>query len=287
MSKIFPVIILMIAASGSSCAGTETRALWVWETGKIIRTEGMAEKLIDFCKSKNTSVIFLYSGQELFKKDTDKDAIKMLIRKVHEANIEVHGLDGWPEAVYEENQKEFLSSLENILKFNAAAEKSERFDGFQSDVEPYTLPEFKASPEGRKKIESLFVGLHEKCRNIAGEKFKLGLAISERYSHEESTVPGAMLKVMDYLAVMAYRNKAERIIKSSEYFIDLASGMNKKIWIGVETGAPGDEPASISFHGKSLKEMEEELGKVTEQFHDKKSFAGIAIHSYKSYSEMK
>lgn len=286
MRTIFPVLILMIAASGTSCSGAETRALWVWETGKIIRSEGTDDKLIDFCKLKNTNVIFLYSGQELFKKDTDKEAIRLLIKKAHEANIEVHGLDGWPEAVYEENQKEFLSSLSTLLKFNATAEKGERFDGFQSDVEPYNLPEFKASQEGRKKIELLFVELHGKCRSIAGEKFKLGLAISERYSHEDSSVPAAMLKVMDYLAVMAYRNKAERIIKSSEYFVDLASSMDRKIWVGVETGNPGNEPASISFYGKREKAMEEELSNVSKQFKDKKSFSGIAIHSYKSYAAM-
>ena len=244
-------------------------------------------KLVNFCKSKKISTIFLYSGKELFKEESDLEAIKKLIREAHAAGIEVQGLDGWPEAVYKENHKEFLSSLENILKFNAVAEKDERFDGFQSDVEPYNLPEFKASQESRQKIESFFVDLHTKCRDIAGEKFKLGLAISERYSHEESSVPVSMLKIMDYLAVMAYRNQGDRIIKSSEYFIDMASGMDKKIWVGVETGPPGDEPASISFYGKKEKEMEAELSKVSEYFKDKKSFSGLAIHSYISYAEIK
>ena len=266
--------------------GTPPRALWVLETGKIIREEGGTAKFLNFCKSKNIKMIFLYSGKELFKKGEDRSAIKKFLREAHGAGMKVDALDGWPEAVYKENHEEFLSSLKNILEFNAEENPCERFDGFQSDVEPYNLSDYKESKEKRNEIEKLFIELHAECRKIAGKKFNLGLAISERYSHEESSVPAKMLESVDYLAVMAYRNKADRIINSSEYFINMASDMDKKIWVGVETGNPGDEPASISFYGKSEKKMEEELQKVSDRFAGEKGFAGIAIHSCKSYAKM-
>ncbi|OGV37784.1 MAG: hypothetical protein A2020_05330 [Lentisphaerae bacterium GWF2_45_14] len=282
MRKIFPVLILTIIYAGP-LSGETPRALWVWETEEIIREQDGVKKLIKFSTEKNIGTIFLYSGKELFAKDAERSEIKKLLKAAHAAKIKVHALDGWPDAVYEENRGEFISSLKNILEFNAESKADERFDGFQSDVEPYNLPEFKASPEKRREIEGLFVGLHAECRKIAGEKFKLGLAISERYSHEETSVPEEMLKIVDYLAVMAYRSNAEKIINSSAYFVDAASIAGKKVWVGVETGKPDGEPASISFFGRSECEMEKVLERVIMQFSGREAFAGIAIHSYKSY----
>lgn len=282
------------------------RAMWVWKNSCALNPKER-EQLFKFCRLRKINTLYLYTGPSFFKDKTKVAAVREFLLQAHELGIKVHALDGWPDAVETENQDKFLASLMSVLAYNSVAlEPGERFDGFQSDVEPGVLKSYHKSLDSRNKTDLNFIQLHDKCRKLIdmiqkGKKdFEFGLAISEQYDREDKNkkvvwngkkarVSDHMMNIVDYLAVMSYHDLADETIEEAEYEVELAKKAGKKTWVGAETLDIASEykgSRAITFYEEGLEEMEKQLKTVEKKFKGNPGFGGVAIHCYRSYRRM-
>ncbi len=276
------------------------RAMWIWNNDFAFNPKKNTE-LLTFCRNRQIQILYLYTGTKtLFNSRAGTDKIENFLERAHKAEIRVHALDGWPTALLPDRQAEFLASLQRILDFNRNRPAERRFDGFQSDVEPDGLPGYHQSDEFRRKVDTLFIKLHDRCRRLITESgmknFEFGLAIADSYDNDgpekytvfddrSGNVAQQMIRIVDYFAIMSYHDLADRIIHFSRYEVNLAGSYGKKAWVGAETinARKHNLPSSITFYEEGLNEMEKELEAVTKAFYGNKGFGGVAIHYYGAY----
>jgi len=97
--------------------------------------------------------------------------------------------------------------------------------------------------------------------------------------------------MVDVLGIMDYRTRATGpggLIQSVIQTLRRADGLKQaRVFVGVETEEVGNGvPASITFAGKSIGHLNAELATAERAFIGFRSFAGIAIHQYRSFQKM-
>jgi uncharacterized protein YeaC (DUF1315 family) len=307
-------LILAAFAQGQQASGADAlhseqaskvpRAMWVWETKRILRSHEQ-DVLLDFCGQKNISILYLYTGSEsFFEHGETLEALKSLLYAANRRGIEVEALDGWPEAVLPHEQDRFVDSLQRVLDYNRSVESEYRFAGFQSDVEPFVMAGYSTDPAKRESINLLFLELHEKLRHAIDtenvDNFRFGIALSPHYesngddfyvlwNNRPNTVAVHMLEIVDYATLMSYRDTATATIQIAEHEIEVGNHLGKPIWVGCETldiFGTSQGPRSITFYEEGSVYMEEQLAQVSDHFSKELSFAGLAIHYYDSYRKL-
>lgn len=277
------------------------RAMWIW-SADLCLDDKESDQLIKFCNLRKINTLYFYTGRAaMFTTEPSLSNLKRFLRKAHAADIKVQGLDGWNDAFLPEKQPLFLAAIRRILDYNKLVLPEERFDGFQSDVEPVTFKGYHKSAENKKRIDLQFIELHAKGRDLitqSGVKnFEYGLAILESHDKDKpdtyvtwngktGNVAEHAIDIFDYFAIMSYHDLARVTIKAAQYNIDLAAAKGKKALVGAETldfFTKYQGSRSITFHEEGVDEMEKELNKVYTHFKDNKGFGGFAIHHYASY----
>lgn len=280
------------------------RSIWLWEVSYVLKPEER-KRTLEFMKGRHISRIYLCTSLDTLFTEPNRTQLRKFIREANELGIKVESLEGWAEAIYPEHQNTFLALLQRVLDYNKTVEPEERFAGFQSDVEPIALKEYHISPESKKRVDRLYVELHGKCADLikkSGEKdFAFGMAIfgylDADIKHPErhvewrgrtASVLEHLIGFVDYLALMSYYDKAERIIYVAKDEIALASRHKIKAWVGAETQEVTQEGGgrSLSFYEEGLDYMEKELEKVDREFRNEPGYGGIAIHYYDSYRRL-
>ena len=278
-------------------------AMWIWSQESGLDKSKRGE-LLTFCIKHRIKILYFYTGRNTYTNNpTLLSNTKSFIREAHEKGIEVHGLTGDPSWIFPDNQHNYLDAVNGIIEYNNSVEDNERFDGYQSDIEPNKHVGKDLPVEERITNLRYFVDVHHKAANLFQSKlkekdnFKYGMAISAFYdSHGEELVfdyDGQRKKTLwhladfvDYFAIMSYRDNANQTIEISQTEVDLMEKLGKKAWVGVETidaESAGAGPASISFYHKGYKIMQEEVKKMETHYSNNKAFGGIAIHHYDSY----
>jgi len=280
------------------------RSLWLWNVDYVLNPDERKITL-QFCRDRHINRLYLYSGTAAIFVAPGRRQLQDFLAAAHAAGIAVEGLDGWKDAMLPEQQGKFLASLQRILDYNRQVSPSERFDGFQSDVEPITMPEYHQSAANQQQFDRLYVELHAKCREAIKQAnqpgFVLGMAIPETYANDTpdkyivwqgkkaNVLDHLAAGIADYFAVMSYHDQASRIIQASRREVDWAARYRIKTWVGVETldvMALFEGSRSITFYEEGLATMERELAKVCRFYANQPGFGGIAIHHYDSYRRL-
>ncbi len=214
------VCALLLAVSPVSAA---TRAMWAWDMED-------QQELLRFAREHQVSVLFLqYSAK------TDERGLRAFLRAARQQRLEVHALDGWPEAVLPENHAEVLNEIQAILKFNAGSAPEERWSGFHLDAEPYLLLGWDSPLQSR--IGLWFTELTQKvAAALAGKDLEFGMDVPFWFNPATS--------LQGNIAIMDYRNAAlggDGIIRLGRDMLTAAGREKKRAFIGVET-----EPAGAS-----------------------------------------
>jgi hypothetical protein len=95
-----------------------------------------------------------------------------------------------------------------------------------------------------------------------------------------------VIDLFDYVALMDYRNKAEgsdSILSHAASAIAYADRVGKKVVIGLEVSP--DEPEKVTFDKAGPKAFEQAVSIVEQALRNDPSFAGFAIHHYRTYRD--
>lgn len=238
------------------------------------------------------------------------DALSQFIRRAHLHRIEVFALFGDTAYVAPENHAAIVGErglLSAILGFNSLYQNG--FDGIQSDIEPYydgsTGEPTDLSIVGPFYLEIMSqiatrISSHRRANQRhfvfeAAIPFWYGMSGDDgsapkqiNYAGTRATMDWHLLRLVDSVAVMAYRDVAEGVngvIALSEPTLKIAEILNKDVLIALETQKPNPKfgvTANLTVYEEGRNGLNRIMSRINKKFAERTVFRGIALHHYAS-----
>ncbi len=245
-------------SQAQSCSSN--KAMWLWETNKILRNPEEQKTFFDFCKKQRITDLFVQIPYEAEKEGKrwkiswNSMEMRPLISKLSQAGIRVHALDGDPRFALREWHGRSIALLEKIIEYNQSVSSNERFFGIRYDNEPYLLPQFGGIH--KESVLKEYLELAEKSQALARQAgLVFGVDIPFWFDgFNEFFEPSASLEgrpmseriidVVDNVGIMDYRTiayGADGVIEHGTNELKYAAKKGKKVFIGLETVPLPDE----------------------------------------------
>jgi len=236
------------------------KALWLWETEKILANPIAQQRLITFCKSQGVTDLFLQIPYKA-KKEKGKWAIlwdsskfRLLIAELHGADTKVHALDGEPRFALKEWHGRVIATIQSIIQYNRDVAPQERFDGIRYDIEPYLIPSFAGVR--KEAILNQYLSLLKSSQSLArkanltfGVDIPFWLDGRNKFYEPTAEIKGRpvselIIDIVDNIGIMDYRTQAygaDGVIAHAYSELQYAAKRNKKVFVGLETVELPDE----------------------------------------------
>jgi cell division protein FtsN len=258
------------------------RALWVWRPTFLDKHQEM-EFFVEFARARAINTLFLFaSTKRLIEKP---ESFRAFLRLAHERKISVHALNGEPDWIFPERRSPLSAFIEAVLSYNRASPEEARFDQIHLDVEPHALPEWKSGKRDALALHYLDLLKWSRERTQDG-KIALSVDIPDWFDEiplGPSSLFERVLDQVDQVAVMAYRNRAQKVIEASRLEVEQSTQKGKTVWVGLSAD-PAHLPRAA---GRPLDAELEELALLVESaFREQQSFLGVAIHDYERYRRL-
>jgi hypothetical protein len=271
----------------ANAAASAHRAMWVWNTEKLMDAERQdeANRFFAFCSENRIREIYLAlefnrgmaEGTPQYELRSPERYREFLTR-AHQAGLRVEGLAGTPEWAVRENHADALAAVDATLGFNRASPAAARFDGVHFDVEPYLLLGY-SDPEYRTQIFAEFLEMVSQCatRVRTGPNMRFSCDVPAwfypggglerehlmvRFNGDEKTVGEHLTDLLESVTIMDYTNQADGaggIIARGLPALSYAAARGKKIVVGLETFSEG-EGTTWLVCGLPAEEFRQRLG---------------------------
>lgn len=153
------------------------------------------------------------------------------------------------------------------------------FDGVHLDVEPWALPSW---PQDARILMASYATLVEEMTEVASLAVDLVPWLVD--SHRETV--SRVVHHCDSLTVLAYRDRAARILTDIRVIEELCEVEGRRYRIGVETQPPSSSiPSDTTFGDDGEAVMRRELAAVAERI-QQPLFDGFAVHHLGSWRTM-
>jgi len=236
------------------------KAMWLWETDKIVTSPNEQQRLLTFCKKEGITDLFL---QIPYKAKEEKgrweilwnpSLIRPLISQLHQVGVKIHALDGNPRFALREWHGRVIATLASIIQYNRESPPQERFDGIRFDIEPYLLPSFGGVQ--KEAILKQYLSLLAASQTLTRQAdLALGVDIpfwfDARNEFFEPTaevggrpVSELIIDIVDNVGIMDYRTQAygaDGVIAQGTQELQYAAKRGKEVFIGLETVELPDE----------------------------------------------
>jgi hypothetical protein len=275
-------------AGATPAAPKDGRAIWVWNTPKLLGPahQDALEQFLQFCSAESVGEVFL--SLEVHEEDQkgaphfdikEVDAYRAFLERAHQAGLEVEALAGTPEWAAKAYHAQAVALIDAVIAFNRASPAPSRFDGIHFDVEPYSLVGY-ADPAFRPELLKEFLQMIAECaarvHTLPGLRFgcdvpawfypadelkRMDMAVD--FNGKQKTVGEHLTDLLDTVTIMDYRNEADGaggIILAGMPALKYAATAGKKIQVGLETSI--ETPRTIYFVcGLPLDEFQKRLAK--------------------------
>jgi hypothetical protein len=259
-----------------------TVATWIWETRRALDEK---EEVLAFAKTNGINLLYLYIDQSVAP-----EQYRSFIKSARQAGMKVEALGGDPYWALKANRESIRSFIQWVKTYNETAKEEERFHGIHVDIEPHLLPKWKEEQAAiiKQWVENIdyFVKETKKDPNlVTGADLPFWI--------DELTIPGEakrvsdwMMERLDSITIMAYRDFARGpngILDIVETLFERAEDRQKASVLVAVNIRKTQEAEHVSFHGKGLAKMEQELAVVQAELDSYSAFAGYAVHDYASW----
>ena len=248
------------AKTGQVQSCPSNKAMWLWETKKILKSPQEQGALLAFCMRQQITDLFVqipYLAKKEEKRWTilwNSSEMRPLLFKLNQAGIRVHALDGDPRFALREWHARSIAFLEKIIQYNQTVSLKERFYGIRYDNEPYLLPNFGGIHKENLLKEYLELvrksqALAQQAGLIFGVDIPFWFDSFNEFFEPTATVEGRpmselIIDVVDNLGIMDYRTVAygaDGVIEHGINELRYAAKKGKKVFIGLETVSLPDE----------------------------------------------
>jgi hypothetical protein len=294
-------LMLLLCVLPISAMGQVSHAVWTWEADSyaMVKDPAVARETAAYLQSQHIDTVYLYAdayqGHNLIVEHPE--LYRAFIERLHRRHMKVYALLG-SAYLHTENyvlpayRKQAEDMFRRVVQYNVTAPAAARFDGANLDIEPHILDAWNDNT--RERLLTDFLDMGDALMKIK-RRYHATLAVGPaipfwldgidlEWKGVRRPVSEHVIDLFDYVALMDYRNKAEgsdSILSHAASEIAYADRVGKKVVIGLEVSP--DEPEKVTFDKAGPKVFEQALGTVEQAFHDDPSFAGFAIHHYRSY----
>ncbi len=156
-------------------------------------------------------------------------------------SIEVYGLNGSPDAIY--HKKMLFNDIKRVVKLK---KRYSNIKGYQVDIEPYLLKDFKKNQDKiLKKYLNLISQLKDEC-----DKYNLKLSVVIPFWFDNIYINNrnlafSIVDIADEVALMSYRSSINKAVELSKNILNYAKFAKKDIYIGLECMKIEDEKHTI------------------------------------------
>lgn len=269
----------------STVAETATiqKGTWIWDATLI---QSNQDQLFAFARETGLTSIYLQVNKEVPTAD-----YQAFVGRAKEQQIQVEALAGRPEWAFTSQQSQIHDLITWVKSYNASVGAKERFDGLHFDIEPYLLAEWKTNQ--KLVIENWMDNMRWIEREIKDSGLKLTMDVPfwlhlVKVPDSDYSLSAWLLEKVDAVVIMDYRNTAlgnDGIVANAKTIIREASTLQKKVIVAVET-SPSSEGPLTTFYSLGTGAMKAELQIALENLSHYPSFAGFAVHDYKSWTEL-
>lgn len=222
------------------------------------------------------------------------EKLNYFISQAKKRGISVDAEGGWRNWAEDGNQYKAFVVVSYVKKFNES--HSNKFRGFQYDVEPYLLDSFKENPEIVLKNFTTLIDQTENFLSDSDIKFSVvvpdfydgkdGVTPKFSYSEKKDYVFGHLLNILsnrpdNSIIVMSYRNFADGkdgSIEITRNEIKTAGKKSRGVKIIVAQEIGNVPPPYITFHNTSKSRLLSEVEKIKNAFNSSPNFGGVAYH---------
>jgi hypothetical protein len=287
---------------------------WVWTPVMTMSPEYMESILAD---AKTTGINTIYISIDTYldvfvmpkgeAREKQKEAyLEQLDRFISLANskgIAVDAEAGWRNWAEDYNVYKAFAIFNFIKTFNAT--HTNKFRGFQYDVEPYLLDSYD---KNKAAVLKNFVKLVDQTEYfLSDSNLRFSVVVPDFYDGKDKVTPkfsygdkkdytfGHLLNILDRRAdssiiIMSYRSFAsgyDGSIEISKNEMETArdGAYSTKIIIAQETGEV--LPPYITFYKTSKNYLFEQIGRINSTFDPNPNFGGIAIHYTNAFLALK
>ncbi|CAJ2512024.1 Uu.00g076490.m01.CDS01 [Anthostomella pinea] len=265
-----------VKESVTSRATTPGRAVWMWNSD-LIQEDAEVEQFLSFAETNTMNTVYA-----LIDRDMGNAVFESFISKCHAKGIAVEALMGNSLWIIEAGDPTLESQLEWIEQYQGNATADASFAGIHMDVEPWGLDEWELN-QG-----TYIARLQSIVTQVTSLGKALGLPVSADLPYWAYTITCPttgqtldtwMLDNLDTATFMTYRNTAAELIDIASKVLEAGNAAGKPVWLAVETVDAADA-LLISYFGKTVSALYEDLASVHAKAATYASFAGIAIHDY-------
>jgi len=262
------------------------RDMWIWQSS-VASDANQRSTMLEFAKSRNVRTIYMESEKLI---NSDQRSLSTLLVEAKNNCINVELLFGAADWSFNRNHSYVESLVQKSVDF--AKSTSVPPVGVHFDVEPYNLDEYKADINSGA---NQYLDMLEKIRAIT-KKSSLYFSKSMPLGFEFQTITRAGVQTkmshatierVDRIALMDYRDTADRIIADAADEFQHAAKVGTKMVIGVETDCNTGEVQTITFCEEGNAYMESQLTQVHKAYKNNSAYTGLAIHDYAAYKTLR
>lgn len=283
--------LLVIAAgiSGCSLSGQPreektTLGVWWWGTGNLAN-ETEFNRRLQFLREHNVTEVYL-----TYDPNMDDERFHNALRSFTAAGIRTSALNGDASWVTEAGYASYVAWLGELQAYQDNAKEDEKFRGLHIDVEPHALPEYQADPAPFLPVYMKLVdttAAFTKKNKMTSEfdvPFWYDKDITVTTEDGEMVMVEYIIKNIDTIAIMSYRDTAMGQYLASMDVIALIKQHGKKAMLGSET-QPIDETPYITYFEEGPEAMDAEMVKLRALLQDTMGDIpfGLAVHHMDSW----
>jgi hypothetical protein len=282
----FSLFVFFLVGSNAAHASNanETTATWLWDAS-VIKTQPY--ETLSFLASKGVNKLYLQVDY-----DIDSTSYHDFIVKANQKNIDVYALNGSPQWAGAGNEMMYQQFINWVKQYETQYPDSGRFKGIHLDVEPYLLDEWNTDRDALiKRFQDMVMNFKAftDSKQLVLEcdiPFWYHTIDYTNSTYSSGNMAEWIIKNIDGITIMAYRDQADGIVGVSSTEVDYAAKYGKKAIVAVETVNLPDTPY-CTFYEEGEAVMKNELAKVIAQYGNNTGFGGTAVHCYDTWKSMK
>ncbi|MBT8398970.1 MAG: hypothetical protein KJO98_00720, partial [Rhodothermia bacterium] len=210
--------------------------------------------------------------------DFDRDRMEVLLRELSRRGMRAYALDGYAYYALPEYHDGVLSTVQNVIDYNASVEPTARFAGIRYDIEPYLMPGFHGPTQGwmltglLSLLEAMTARAHDAGLDVGADipfwydarSEYTGKPVSVVWNGEAKPVSEHIIDIVDDIAVMDYRTSAygaDGTIRHAAGEIEYSDRVGKPLYIALETHPLPDERL-VDFSGVPRSDLPVDPGQV-------------------------
>lgn len=258
------------------------RGTYIWHAETL---ESEADEILAFAKKNGVNLLYVRIDLQ-----QPSALYRNFVRRASAAGIEVHAMGGHPVWALAENRSKMLKLVDWVSAYNRTAAADEQFRGVHLDIEPYVMPLWREDKEGvlRQWMSNIEAFVAETRAGGLEASVDLAAWLDGTPTPGQANTPFShwMIDRLDHTTLMAFRDKAESIVRLVESQMKYAEESGKKLVVAVET-KESREGDFVSFHEEGVSEMDRQLQRVAQLLGGYSSYIGQAIHAYEYWKNGK